>query len=67
MHCSPSYESRAASESPCCSSSELESKTPEEWLNNIANTDFVKKIRQICDLYTEIVKLGLEALQYILT
>ena len=36
MHCSPGYESRAASESPCSSSSELESKTPEEsWFNNI--------------------------------
>ena len=35
---------------------------PEElWFNNI-NTDFVQKIRKFCDLYTEIVKIGLEAL-----
>ena len=28
------------------------------------NTDFVQKIREFCDLYTEIVKLGLEALKW---
>ena len=56
----PGYESRAASESPCSSSSELESiKDPRRVVVQPYNTDFV---REFCDLYTEIVKSGLEAL-----